>query len=195
MNVYNENFFTDLSPYRLLWEITSDGQPVLSGTVERLDVAPQTTAAVTLGYKPEQVYALGGELLLTVRYQLRERQGLLDALYEVAADQLTLRGDDPAARFAATAPAGTLRVADKTVSGEGFSVSFDPKSGFIRSYRLRNVELLAGPVRPNFYRAATDNDLGVRQTGKYPDSQMWAKAEPQLTGFALTTVRSASAKR
>ena len=77
-------------------------------------------------------------------------------------------------------------LADKTVSGEGFSVSFDPKSGFIRSYRLRNVELLAGPVRPNFYRAATDNDLGVRQTGKYPDSQMWAKAEPQLTGFALT---------
>ena len=74
---------------------------------------------MTLGYKPEQVYALGGELLLTVRYQLRERQGLLDALYEVAADQLTLRGDDPAARFAATAPAGTLRVADKTVSGEG----------------------------------------------------------------------------
>ena len=186
VNVYNENFFTDLSPYRLLWEITSDGQPVLSGTVERLDVAPQATAAVTLGYKPEQVYALGGELLLTVRYQLRERQGLLDALYEVAADQLTLRGDDAAARFAATAPAGTLRVADKTVSGEGFSVSFDPKSGFIRSYRLRNVELLAGPVRPNFYRAATDNDLGVRQTGKYPDSRMWAKAEPQLTGFALT---------
>ena len=186
VNVYNENFFTDLSPYRLLWEITSDGQPVLSGTVERLDVAPQTTAAVTLGYKPEQVYALGGELLLTVRYQLRERQGLLDALYEVAADQLTLRGDAPAARFAATAPAGTLRVADKTVSGEGFSVAFDPKSGFIRSYRLRNVELLAGPVRPNFYRAATDNDLGVRQTGKYPDSRMWAKAEPQLTGFALT---------
>ena len=186
VNIYNENFFTDLSPYRLLWEITSDGQPVLSGTVERLDVAPQTTATVTLGYKPEQVYALGGELLLTVRYQLRERQGLLDALYEVAADQLTLRGDDPAARFAATAPAGTLRVADKTVSGEGFSVSFDPKSGFIRSYRLRNVELLDGPVRPNFYRAATDNDLGVRQTGKYPDSRMWAKAEPQLTGFALT---------
>lgn len=31
VNVYNENFFTDLSPYRLLWEITSDGQPVLSG--------------------------------------------------------------------------------------------------------------------------------------------------------------------
>ena len=41
---------------------------MLSGAVEHLDVAPQTTAAVTLGYKPEQVYALGGELLLTVRY-------------------------------------------------------------------------------------------------------------------------------
>ena len=185
VNVYNENFFTDLSPYRLLWEITSDGRPVLSGAVERLDVAPQATAAVTLGYKPEQVEALDGEVLLTVRYQLRERQGLLDALYEVAADQLVLREDDPAARFAAAAPAGTLRIADKTVSGEGFSVTFDPKSGFIRSYRLRNVELLAGPLRPSFYRAATDNDLGVRQTGKYPDSRMWAGAEPELVNFTL----------
>ena len=75
-----DGYLDDRSPDRLLREITSDGQPVLSGTVEHLDVAPQTTAAVTLGYKPEQVYALGGELLLTVRYQLRERQGLLDAL-------------------------------------------------------------------------------------------------------------------
>jgi len=80
-----------------------------------------------------------------------------------------------------------LRIADKTVSGEGFSVTFDPKSGFIRSYRLRNVELLAGPLRPSFYRAATDNDLGVRQTGKYPDSRMWAGAEPELVNFTLTS--------
>ena len=186
VNVYNENFFTDLAPYRLLWEITSDGRPVLSGAVEHLDIAPQATAAVTLGYNAEQLRGFGGELLLTVRYRLRERQGLLDALYEVAADQLVLRGDDPAARFAAEVPTGALRVADKTVSGEGFSVGFDPESGFIRSYKLRNVELLAGPLRPSFYRAATDNDLGVRQTGKYPDSRMWATAEPRLVGFVLT---------
>ncbi len=187
VNVYNENFFTDLSPYRLLWEITADGRPVLSGVIEHLDVAPQATATVTLGYKPEQIGALGGELLLTVRYQLRERQGLLNALHEVAADQLVLREDDPAARFAAAAPAGTLRIAGRTISGEGFSIGFDPESGFISSYKLRNVELLAGPVRPNFYRAATDNDLGVRQTGKYPDSRIWATTEPQLAGFTLTS--------
>lgn len=107
-------------------------------------------------------------MLLTVRYQLRERQGLLDALHEVAADQLVLREDDPAVRFAAAAPAGTLRVADRTVSGEEFSVTFDPASGFISSYKLRNVELHAGPVRPNFYRAATDNDLGSAPDGKIP---------------------------
>ncbi len=188
VEVCNENFFTDLSSYRLLWEIAADGRSVLSGTVERLDVAPQATAAVTLGYRPEQLREFGGELLLTVRYRLRERQGLLDALHEVAADQFVLRGDDPAARFAAETPAGALRVTDKRVSGEGFSVSFDPESGFIRSYELRGVELLAGLMRPNFYRAATDNDLGVRQTKKYPDSRMWATAELRLVDFALKAV-------
>lgn len=46
--------------------------------------------------------------------------------------------------------------------------------------------MLAGPLRPNFYRAATDNDLGVRQTGKYPDSRMWATAGLQPVDFVLT---------
>jgi len=190
VNVYNENFFTDLSPYRLLWEITAEGRPVLSGTVEHLDIAPQSTAAVALGYDVEQLRGFDGELLLTVRYQLRERQGLLDALYETAAEQIVLRGDDPAARFAAESPAGALRVADRTVSGAGFSVAFDPESGLIGSYKLRGVELLAAPLRPNFYRAATDNDLGVRQTGRYPDSRMWANPELRLVGFSLASEQS-----
>ena len=38
-------------------QITSDGQPVLSGTVERLDVAPQTTAAATTVPKAETTAA------------------------------------------------------------------------------------------------------------------------------------------
>lgn len=185
VKVYNENFFTDLTPYRLEWCITADGIPALSGTVEHLDVAPQTTAPVRPGYTSEQLDALDGELLLDVRYVLRERQGLLDARTELASDQLVLREDDPAARFAAAAPAGSIRIEGTTLSGEGFSVTFDPADGFIRSYRLHGTELLAGALRPSFYRAATDNDLGVRQTGKYSDSRIWADPQMHLDDFGI----------
>ncbi|MCR4860252.1 MAG: DUF4981 domain-containing protein, partial [Bacteroidales bacterium] len=46
LSVYNENFFRDLSAYRLTWEVLCDGVVVRTGTVENLDVAPQTTAQV-----------------------------------------------------------------------------------------------------------------------------------------------------
>lgn len=190
VEIYNENFFTDLTPYRMVWEVTSNGLPVLSGLVERLSVAPRATSAVSLGYTSGQIAALGGEVLLTVRCQLREQHGLLPALWEVAADQLVLRADEPASRFAGKATTGVVRIDDKTISGEGFSLSFNSENGFIASYKFRGVEMLAGALRPNFYRAATDNDLGVRQAGKYPDSRMWAMAEPRLEEFSLAVVEN-----
>ena len=188
--VYNENFFTDLSPYRLVWEISADGRPAWSGTIERLDVAPRDTVLLTLGYNPAQIQTLEGEVLLTVRYLLRERQELLDAGWEAASDQLVIRADDPAARFAGNCAAGrapeAIRLDGNTVSGTGFAVTFDPRSGYITSYRIRGVETLAGPLRPNFYRAATDNDLGVRQARKVPDSRIWADVVPALEDFGIT---------
>lgn len=72
VNVYNENFGTDLSPW--LTPLRSHRRtPVLSSVSSSTSTyrSTQATASVTLGYKPEQVYALG-ELLLTVR-QLREQ--------------------------------------------------------------------------------------------------------------------------
>lgn len=187
--LYNENFFTDLSPYRLLWEVSADGKPVTSGVIERIEVAPQQTKEITLGYDPARIEALDGELLLTVRYQLRETTDLLEAGYEVAADQLVLRADDPARRFAsleAGASREELRLDGDSVTGEDFTLRFDPETGCLISYRLRGVELLSGALRPNFYRAATDNDLGVRQAGKVPDSRIWAEITPRLEKFNLT---------
>ena len=187
--LYNENFFTDLSPYRLLWEVSADGKPVTSGVIERIEVAPQQTKEITLGYDPARIEALDGELLLTVHYQLRETTDLLEAGYEVAADQLVLRADDPARRFAsleAGASREELRLDGDSVTGEDFTLRFDPETGCLISYRLRGVELLSGALRPNFYRAATDNDLGVRQAGKVPDSRIWAEITPRLEKFDLT---------
>ena len=51
VNVYNEYFFKDLSQYRMLWNISVDGEAVSSGVVENLNIAPRKTETVDLDRK------------------------------------------------------------------------------------------------------------------------------------------------
>ncbi|WP_295940195.1 glycoside hydrolase family 2 TIM barrel-domain containing protein [uncultured Alistipes sp.] len=182
IRVFNENFFTALDNYALHWQIVADGRAVTSGRVTDIDIAPQQTKTITLGYTPEDIESIAGELFVNVSYRLKRADGLLDADTEVAADQMPLRTTDPAQRFAqAAARSGCPRIDGYTISGENFSIGIDPQSGFIQSYRVAGNELLVYPLRPSFYRAATDNDLGVWQARKYPEARMW-----QSPGFRLT---------
>lgn len=70
----------------------------------------------------------------------------------MAADQLTLREDDPATASQRRLPPERSRRGQKPFRAKVLGL-VRSGSGFINSYKLRNVELLAGPIRPNFYRA------------------------------------------
>ena len=65
VKVYNENFFTDLKPYRMVWSIEADGKPVREGVVENLNVAPQTSAIVDLGVSVASLPTTSISTLLT----------------------------------------------------------------------------------------------------------------------------------
>ena len=173
INIYNENFFTDLSRYRLLWTLEADGRPVRTGIVENLDVAQQATRTLDLGIGE---VPKGKVVALTVRYQLKEADPLLPAGHEVAYDQLILRDepvlmgtDDPvdgavkmeetasAYTFSGTAPyEGTLSKRITT-----WRVSIDKNAGALASYILDGKELVSSPMVPCFDRALTENDLGA----------------------------------
>ena len=95
VKVYNEYFFTDLSRYAMQWEVTCNGESVLSGTLAPLDVAPQTTATLRPGYTREELAAAcpdleRSDIFLDVRYTLKSRDGLLPAGTELAHDQIAI---------------------------------------------------------------------------------------------------------
>lgn len=87
LDVYNENFFKDLSNCNLNWNVMKNGTIVRSGRVERLDVAPQKTARVTL---PLPAIEPGADWVLNVAYTLKDAEGLLLAGSEVARQQILL---------------------------------------------------------------------------------------------------------
>ena len=148
VDVYNENFFIDLSRYMLRWEVIADGVPVLAGQQDAPAAGPQQTATADLGFRRAALDAIPGELYLNVSYVLRRADGILPAGTEVAHDQLLLR----------EAP---YRLTAADLHGRRWAADFDPETGALCSYRLEGKELLAAPLMPCFGRAVTENDLGA----------------------------------
>ncbi len=192
VEIFNENFFTDLSKYRLDWRLLVDGEAALCGTVEHLDVEPQQSAAVDLGCTAAEIDALSGdEILLDLSYTLKRRDALLEAGYEVAHEQIAVRAYDAAERFdaadaaAAAAPAtvNSLRIDGRTVEGDDFKAVFDA-DGFLSNYTYRGTEMLSRALRPEFYRAPVDNDEGARNNPSH-NWFVWRNIAPRLQSFDM----------
>ena len=176
VKVLNENFFKDLSQYRLLWTAAVEGEPVATGVVENIKAAPGQTATVSVGLP--SIIAPGKDVFLILSYVLKEKDGLLPAGYEVAYDQLTLQeGSGVAFEPGSAAVPGVSVKADKdgyAFSGEfsfagvgsdrvaEWKAAFDPKTGFLTSYKVNGREMLSEPLTPEFSRALVENDMGAR---------------------------------
>lgn len=163
VSVYNENFFTDLSKYRLVWTLEADGVAYRSGAVENLNVVPQGTAYVKLAYSEGDICPKASLVTLNVKYILKSACGLRQAGDEVAYEQFVLR-ESPIELKAGT-------------RGRSCAADFDPKTGALTSYRIGGREMLREPLMPCFGRAVTENDLGAKlekhlKCWLYPDFKL-----------------------
>lgn len=169
LEIHNENFFRDLSNCRLEWTLLRDGVAVRTGVVEDLHVQPQQTSQIPLNIGLTDAC---GEWLLAVRYVLKEAEDLLEAGHQVAYQQFPL--------------GGTYR-ADAKPGEQEVQISFDKETGLLNSLIVEGRQLLQpGTVlRPNFWRAPTDNEFGAQFHKKY---RPWKRPEMTLMAFDSTEV-------
>lgn len=185
INVLNENFFRDLSAYKMVWEITQNGKSVKNGEVEDLDIAPQETKTITLPY---DIKGLDGELLLNIKFVLKKAEPLMEKGQTVAYNQIKI-SDYVYPEMSFSKKGQKIKVKDKdeaaTISNKNFSISFDKISGFITDYTIGGYSILSeeGTIRPNFWRAVTDNDMGAGLHERFSD---WYNPEMNLQDFIVT---------
>ena len=184
VNVYNENFFIDLSRYVMEWDVEVDGSKLMSGVVKKLNVKPQQTVQLSLGYSADDIRKASGyddlsahDIYLNVRYILRHADGLLVAGSQVSYDQIAINEVEPV-KFDGTSYIG---IPEYVPSGKDHSFSglfswdgpsapltlpwkavFDASTGALKSYMLAEKELVTEPVMPCFGRAMSENDLGAK---------------------------------
>ena len=178
VSVFNEYFFRDLSAYSLDWELMADGKCVQSGSVQDLEVAPQQTSVVKIGWDPSLASDCG-ESFLNVYFRLKKTEQLLPAGHTVAYNQLQLKEYE----YPSLEMANRLEVNQESVEpeildndkgyiivmGEDFVVDFSRTTGFITYFEVGGRPMIepGSDIRPNFWRAPTDNDFGANLQKKY----------------------------
>ena len=196
--VYNEYFFKSLKNVRLSWSLVANGEAVATGVIDNLDIAPQGKCDYKLGYSAADVEALEGEVMLNVSFTLKSAEPLLAAGHEVGRNQFILRAHDVATAFATAQPKAvkkgeksTLKIDERKVLGIDFSLEFD-EQGFLSSYIYRGTQFLTHAMKPEFTRAMTENDYGVRKQKKdgkerraFESWNVWQVDAPQLQNFAI----------
>ena len=176
VEIYNENFFSDLSAYYMEWTLLKDGNPMRSGRIENINVAPQQRAKLNI---PIGNIDKESEWLINVAYRMKNSDNMLPAGHTVAKEQLRLTdapttnmqlANTPSNNTSATCP--TIKNNDYNyliIEGEQFRMEFNKHSGYLTKYIVEDTELIKEGcnLQPNFWRAPTDNDFGAGLQQRY----------------------------
>lgn len=159
--VHNQYNFLTLDGFDLHWERQLDGRILDQGVITNLGIHPGEKRIVKIQY--QQTSTPPGELFLNLKLVSPETRDLLPAGHTYARAQLKIPGQSRA-KLCEPECAGraVLDETDQTfkITSEAGSVEIDKTTGLLSSLRCFERELMLAPLRPNLWRAPTDNDFG-----------------------------------
>ncbi|MCM2512262.1 DUF4981 domain-containing protein [Streptomyces griseoincarnatus] len=185
----NEYLFTNLRDFDGRWELVADGEVTGRGrfTRDQLDLEPLSEKRVGLPVRLPRDPAPGTEFFLQLSFTTRERTPWAEPGFEVARHQLPLGADTPAVVPVPLSRVPALRheprEEDVRITGQGFSVTVDRRTGLLTDYEADGTRLLTSGPAPNFWRAPTDNDRG---NGQHLRNQTWRDAGARRTVTGVT---------
>ena len=187
VSVYNENFFRDLSNYALAWSLEEDGVETQNGTIADLDVPAQQTRTFTIPYDRSKI--TGKEVFLNIDFRLKNAEPLLTAGQVVAYAQLPVVTKqacegDCSKMLAQGHGKKKMKLAAKknnvvAITTPNLTFKLDRTTGLISEYAYNGKSMLGegGTLKPNFWRAPTDNDMGAGLQKKF---KVWKNPQMNL---------------
>ena len=192
VSVHNENFFRDLSNYALAWSLEEDGVETQNGTIADLDVPAQQTRNFTIPYDKSKIK--GKEVFLNIDFRLKEAEPLLTAGQVMAYAQLPVVTKqaccgDCSKMLAQGHGKKKMKLAAKknnvvAVTTPNLTFKIDRSTGLISEYAYNGKSLLGegGTLKPNFWRAPTDNDMGAGLQKKF---KAWKNPQMNLKNIEV----------
>lgn len=185
VDIFNENFFVDVSDYDFSYEVKSNGKVLKTGKIA-VQIQPCETKTVKIAgisklFKSNQQ--------TNIQFYAKQKTAKLGipAGWVVAKDQFVVN-EYPALK-AITAKSAVNISKNGTalnVIGKDFNIEIDSKTGIISSYKQKGTEYICegfGP-RPFFWRAPLDNDYGTNIFKHLTDWKEASYNVPRATDFS-----------
>ena len=153
--IENRNLFTDLNAYDLVFASSVNGKPERRAVL-RADCKPGEQVRIPFPFALPET----GLACMTVTAIQRAALPGIPAGYEAAFGQVW--HNHVAAQLTLPAPQLVEMDCNIGVKGKGFEYIFGRGKGLV-SIRYNGVQLLDDTVRPNFWRAPTNNDEGCAE--------------------------------
>ena len=186
VEIYNENFFIDLSAYEVSYTVKSHGKTLAQGKIDT-NVAPQETKTITI---PGLAKLADTRKPITVTLHViqKREERLIPAGWIVARDQFLV--NEFSQPNIVVKKQATVSQTDNqvTVSGNQFTAIFDKHSGQMTSYRVNDVEYVHERfgLRPFFWRAPIDNDYGARLPKRLNAWKTASYEQPHAENFTVS---------
>ena len=186
IRVKNSYSFIDLSEFILEWTLLENGIAVSQKKLDFVLIAPGDSTELKLDFSDVQ-FKQGMEYHLTVRFLTIDDTLWCEKGHIVAFEQFEISS---AALRMEPNKSGNIEIAEGgnniLIKGEGFEIGVSKEDGGIRYIDYGNGNVLHSPLKPNYWRAYTDNDLG------------YANFKPQFENILAAPVkrwRTATEKR
>ena len=170
IEIFNKNYFTNLSEYEIRWNLFHDNfVDVNYRELPTIDLAPRQRCQVTLPYHFASLKS-ENEYFVRIEFKLREKKPWANVGYTQMEEQLLVKGATGWKDIASMQGKNEeLKVKNEgglsTIAGEKFEVTFNNQTGIIEhlNYDGKEIFLPGSGPKIDALRAPTDNDNWMYQ--------------------------------
>jgi beta-galactosidase len=159
LEIENKNFFADFTDKYLQLKLIVDGESSILIEEISLDISPRKTRKIHVPEIPD-MFIPESEFVLEVSMIQKESSEMVPKDHEVAWDQFVLYKGRRLNMQSKGAELKIVSTESIQIKNDIIDLKIDSKTGEIFSWKHQEKEITKHPIRPNFWRPPTDNDLG-----------------------------------
>lgn len=161
IKITNKNFFADFSDKEMRFKILKNGKVVFEKKGIAIDVKPQSSTRMYFRDIPN-MFVPENEYYLEVSLHQKEATALIPKGHEIAWDQFALKhGSTP---IYEKNKGNEFVISEKNgnyiLENNKSQLIISTETGEISTWKLEGKTITNQPIKPNFWRPPTDNDLG-----------------------------------
>lgn len=162
-HLINKFDFLSLKPFYLHWEVKSQGKVIMEGRTDHLDLLPGDSRSLELDFTPLEMIP-GAEYFVHFSFRTKASSVIYPVDFEIASEQIQIPNYQPLPNQIQQEKLSPVQATETQqlfmLKGKDFEIHFSKATGDMILWQSGGINLLDEPIRPNFWRAPTDNDFG-----------------------------------